>query len=208
MIPATDPVKVKWPPKLQPRLLAKLYASSASGMLDEDLLEEVGIALWLRCEAIVMIAHGELCCPVCRARLRFPPDAAENDMLTCKTCGFTLTRAAYHASYRHRDLWQGKAGGYFEAYYRDYPTLRTPGERLIAIDTLIHSFHIDAKSGLPNRAAGNNLIEGSLSDVVRFLDGLSGVQPENDAWFRKTADVMWRRRTGGSCESGAARAGK
>ena len=155
-----------------------------------------------------MIAHGELCCPVCRARLRFLPDAAENDTLTCKTSGFTLTRAAYHASYRHRDLWQGKAGGYFEAYYRDYPTLRTPGERLIAIDTLIHSFHIDAKSGLPNRAAGNNLIEGSLSDVVRFLDGLSGVQPENDAWFRKTADVMWRRRTGGSCESGAARAGK
>ena len=100
------PVKIKWPPKLQPRLLRELYASSAAGMLDEALLDEVGI------------------------------------------------------------------------------------------DTLIHSFHIDAKSGLPNRASGNNLIEGSLRDVVRFLDGLSGVQPENDLRFHDTADLMWRRRTG------------
>ncbi len=196
MAAASEPVKLKWPPKLQPRALAGLYASSAAGMLDEALLDDTGISLWLRCEAIVMISRGELFCPVCRARLRFPPGTAEEDALSCKTCGFTLTRAAYHASYRHRDLWQGNAAGCFAAYYRTYPSLHTPGERLIAIDTLIHSFHIDAKSGLPNRAAGNNLIEGSLRDVVRFLDELSGVQPENDARFRDTADVMWRRRSG------------
>lgn len=189
------PVKIKWPLKLQPRLLSELYASSAAGMLDEALLDDVGIALWLRCEAIVMIAHGEFTCPLCRSRLRFPPDTAEDASAAC-ACGFTATRTAYHESYRHRDLWQGNAGGYFETYYRAYPALRTPGERLVAIDTLIHSFHIDAKSGLPNRASGNNLIEGSLRDVVRFLDGLSGVQPANDLRFHDTADLMWRRRTG------------
>ncbi len=164
-------------------------------MLDEDLLDETGIALWLRCEAIVMIAHGAFDCPLCRKRLSFPPGRDGADTVRCG-CGFSLTRAAYHESYRHRDLWQGNAAACFAQYHRDYPTLRTPEARLIAIDTLIHSFHIDAKSGLPNRAAGNNLIEGSLRDVVQFLDTLSGIQPENDAHFRSTAAQMWRRRTG------------
>ena len=53
---------------------------------------------------------------------------------------------------------------------------------------------MDAKLNLPNRAAGDNLIEGSLSEVVALLDSLSGIQPDNDAVFRKTSQLMWKRR--------------
>lgn len=60
-----------------------------------------------------------------------------------------LTRAAYQASYRHRALWQGNAA----EYHRAYPALHTPGERLIAINALIHSFHIDAKSKRSKRTS-------------------------------------------------------
>ena len=68
----------------------------------------------------------------------------------------------------------------------DFPRADSFGEKLIAIDTLIHSFHVlhsyrlgvespdpydeDNRLGRP---AAANLIEGSLSEVVRFLTVLS-----------------------------------
>ena len=109
------------------------------------MLDEAGIALWLRCEAIIMISCGAFFCPDRRARLHFPPGTDGADSVRCG-CGLMLTRAAYQASYRHRALWQGNAA----AYHRAYPALHTPGERLIAIDALIHSFHIDEKQSVQN----------------------------------------------------------
>lgn len=188
--------KLKWPPKLQPKLLCRLYDSSAAGMLDIDALEETGAALWLRCEAILMASRREFFCPVCRTKLAFPIGANDDSAVSCPSCGFTLLYAQYHQSWRHQDLLPGNATACFEDFYRRYPVLKTPQEQIIAIDTLIHAFHIDAKTQLPNRAAGNNLIEGNLAQVVAFLDELSGVQEENDAKFHETAQTMWKRRRG------------
>lgn len=70
-------------------------------------------------------------------------------------------------------------------------TCKTANEKVIMIDTLIHSFHIDAK-GTINRASGNNLIEGSLSQVMTLLDELSGIQPDNDVIFAENAKIMWK----------------
>ena len=76
----------------------------------------------------------------------------------------------------------------------DYPLCKSIDEKMIAIDTLIHSFHMDMKLNLPNRAAGNNLIEGSFKSVMDALNKLSGVQPQNDIVFSQTSEIMWKRR--------------
>lgn len=192
----TMPNILKWAPKIQPALLRRLYDSSAAGMLDADTLAEAGAALWLRCEAVCMVSRREFYCPNCRRKLHFAPDTKDTDAVSCPECGFSLTLAQYHQSHRHLDLNPGNAAACFSEFYRRYPSLHTQEEQMIAIDTLIHSFHIDAKTQLPNRAAGNNLIEGSLAQVVAFLDEMSGIQAENDARFHETAEIMWKRRRG------------
>ncbi len=188
--------KIKWASKIRPELLGRLYASSAEGLIDEDLLDDVGIRLYLRCESIVMISRKELFCPSCGRKISFSDNSDQAGQAECPACGYACTLEQYRKSYQHRDLWQGNAGTYFLKYYQEYPGYKTPGQKIIAIDTLIHSFHIDSKQNLPNRAAANNLIEGSLKHVVAFLDKLSGISPANDEVFRRTANEMWKRRKG------------
>lgn len=189
--------KIRWAPKIRLELLGRLYAGSAEGLMDEDLLDDVGIRLYLRCESIVMISRKELFCPSCGRKISFSTDSGQAGQAECTACGYACTLEQFRKSFQHRDLWQGNAGTCFLKYYQEYSGHKTAGQKIIAIDTLIHSFHIDAKRNLPNRAAANNLIEGSLEDVVDFLDKLSGVSPENDEVFRKTAHEMWKRRKGG-----------
>ncbi len=189
------PPRIKWSPKLQPRKLVALYRSYHDGLVDEALLDDVGVTLYLRCESIVMIARGELYCPTCDQKISFCTDGGEFDTATC-TCGYVCDRDTYHDSYRNRELWQGNAGSYFSSFLDEYPRARTVNQRMICVDTLIHAFHIDAKSQLPNRSAGNNLIEGAHDAVVELLDALSGIQPEQDARFVQTVAIMRNRRKG------------
>ncbi len=189
-------IHIRWAKKLPPHLLVKLYQSQAMGIIDEELLEDVGAYLYLRCESIIMIGKKELFCPNCNQRMSFLSDGAVQQEATCIECGWHCSMQTFHESFRHRDLWQGKALDCFEKFYSSYPGAKTTGDKIILIDTLIHSFHIDAKLNLPNRAVGNNLIEGSLAEVVALLDTLSGIQPENDAVFKETSTLMWKRRRG------------
>lgn len=185
--------RIKWSPKLQPKLLQRLYELNATGINDDELIDDVGIRLYLRCESIILITQKSFMCPECGNKVKFENN---DEIVICKNCDSKYFKSKYHESYRHKDLWQGNAGIYFFEFYKKYPSAKTFNEKLIAIDTLIHSFHIDAKFGLPNRTSGNNLIEGSLKQVVEILDKLSGIQPENDVIFKQTVDRMWKRRRG------------
>ena len=185
--------RIKWAAKIQPQLLKRFYNMSASGIIDEDLVDDVGIRLYLRCDAMMMIAQKSLYCPECKSKIVI---AGEQGELKCNNCGFTFTIEEYRASFTHRELLLGNAAPYFEKYYNEYLNCKTADEKIIMIDTLIHSFHIDMKTGAVNRVAGNNLIEGSHAQVVSLLDELSGIQPDNDAVFAETAGIMLKRRKG------------
>ena len=68
---------------------------------------------------------------------------------------------------------------------------------MIAVDQLIHAFHWDVKLQLPNRPAGNNLIEGSLEQVIGLLDRLSyGENAQAMETWRGTLVIMEKRRRG------------
>jgi hypothetical protein len=84
-----------------------------------------------------------------------------------------------------KQLNEGGAGDMFRRFLDRYGRARTPAEKMIAIDQVIHAFHCYVMSHKrtgetrvkPTRAACVNLIEGKLADVVAFLDGLSAREP-------------------------------
>jgi len=185
--------RIKWAAKIHPNILKRFYKMSASGIIDEELIDDVGLRLYLRCESMVMISQKLLYCPECKSKIFIIDEQSE---LTCNNCDFAFTIAEYRESFTHRELLLGNAASYFVKYYDEYLKCETANEKIIMIDTLIHSFHIDIKTGAVNRVAGNNLIEGSHAQVVSLLDELSGIQPDNDIVFAETAAIMLKRRKG------------
>jgi hypothetical protein len=193
--------KILWSPKIRPEKLWALYQSDARGMLDEDLLTEIGYGLFARCQSILMIRDGLVPCPRCGAvfPVQTPGQPPSPEPVTCPTqgCGWQVTGEVYHQSKRHRELLPGQAGPAFETYVQRFSRAATPQERMFAIDRLIHDFHWDLAGQLPNRPAANNLIEGSLQQVIALLDQLSyGDDAAAKAEWHETVAIMMKRRRG------------
>jgi hypothetical protein len=74
----------------------------------------------------------------------------------------------------------------FLAFYRRYPQARTYQEKMRLIDQLIHSFHVDEKTGTPTKSVASKLFEGNKKAVVQFLDDLSALDPGAKREWRLT----------------------
>jgi len=107
------------------------------------------------------------------------------DVFYC-SCGFKATWESFRKSYKGEQLYAANALPIFVAYVENFLKAKTYSEKLICIDILIHSFHIknsyhkeldsydpEEDSVEVNRPTGANLIEGSLKEVILFLDKLS-----------------------------------
>jgi predicted RNA-binding Zn-ribbon protein involved in translation (DUF1610 family) len=192
--------KIRWAPKVRQEKVWRLYQSEAGGFLDEELLDKLGYALLERCEHILMIDEGQAACPRCGAIffVRSPETKGSAEPVPCPTpgCGWQVSGEEYDLSIRHRELHSGKAIPAFAAYLAAFPKAKTPQERMLAIDQLIHAFHWDLKLHLPNRPAANNLIEGSLEQVIDLLDRLSygdDGQAQQE-WLANMASMLKRRK--------------
>ena len=181
---------IKWCKKVPQKLITRLYNQSALGICDDELADEVGWALYARCESIVSVTNGfemkRLICPKgCGAKVHL----SENENAFSCPCGFYATWEAFRSSYKGKQLYAANALPIFITYINKFPKAKSYGEKLICIDVLIHSFHIknsyhktpdnyDPKDERVevNRPTGANLIEGSLSDVILFLDKLSAIE--------------------------------
>ncbi len=201
--------KIYWYPKLRRAKIRQLYQNDALGAVDEALVEQVGFGLFQRCRSIQLVTRRQVECPRCGTA--FPMCASDTweyltGRLTCPKpgCGWETTAEEWHATWRHRDLLGSAAIPAFEAYLRDYPRAKTPQDKMVCIDQLIHSFHISLRTGKAGRSFGNNLIEGSHEDVVAFLDGLFA-QPggvDKETW-RLEVERMYDRRRGGDGDAPA-----
>ena len=61
-------VDIRWSPKLRPEKLQRLYETDARGIVDEELIDEVGYTLYSRCDSILTVTEafaGRLKCPGC-----------------------------------------------------------------------------------------------------------------------------------------------
>ncbi len=78
-------------PRVNPSLIRRLYEVDAKGIVDEDLIDKVGYALYARCQSILEAteAHaGRVKCPECGASVIHDggPWVKEAD-LDCTQCG-------------------------------------------------------------------------------------------------------------------------
>lgn len=200
----------QWAPRVAKEKIQRLYTSDANGLVDEDLIDEVGWALWSRCDSILSVTqahYGRVPCPGCGAIIEHASLSAalneprispwkDEDVLHCEACDWHLPWKTYHQAYRGKQLFGANAVDVFKAYHASFPRAVEPAHKMLLIDQLIHAFH----TGLvePGRPVGANLIAGSLKDVILFLDGLTngqgsaaGIGNSHDTWRQMLESASW-----------------
>jgi len=197
---------VRWSPRVSKWKIRQLYIQASQGIYDEVLVDDVGLTLYLRCRDILIIHRAQserlVTCPCClregitthisRANERDSP-------ILCPVCGWQTTWFAYRKTFRRGQLNPGGAVIFFQEFLRAYDLATTAKERMMAIDRVIHQFHYSLRTDpdQPTRAAGVNLIDGKLEDVVKFLNQLSELdipaemQQRHEEWQQKQALTYW-----------------
>ncbi len=194
-IPKTGATVVKWAAKLPQQLLVRLYKSEAFSVINEEVLDEVGMYLYLRCRSIIFVSdavRGRIHCPVCSERgdstiISRESTKAEQE-IRCQICGWVCSWGEYKKTYHRKQLFEGAAKEFFRAFYRDYPNARTAREKMIKIDRLIHEFHynIVKKSERPTRPTCANLVQGkNMKEVIAFLAGISAMEDPSSQAIKK-----------------------
>jgi len=197
---------IHWSPRVTKWKLRHLYQRVAEGIWDEDLINDVGMILYMRCRDILVIHRArtrrEVTCPRCGNAGRtalVPRTGGRDSLLSCPECGWELTWRRYHRSFQRRQLNPGGAVEGFEGFMQRFRSTKGPKDRMLAIDRVIHEFHYSLKKepDQPTRAAGVNLISGDLTDVVTFLDELGSMDlparfwETHAAWERSQEETYW-----------------
>ncbi len=181
--------EVRWARPVRPDKIRRLYEADAQGLVDEELIDDVGLALYLRCRSILAVmdaASGKVVCPRCARRgvesviRRTGKDnsaQSKAEEMRCLACGWWTTWGQIWQTYRNQQLYGAGGVEAFRTFLMSFDRARSAREKVHAIDRLIHSFHYNLKKGdteyTPSRPAAANVIEGSLEEVVIFLDRLT-----------------------------------
>jgi len=164
----------KWAPRVSRQEIRRLYETDARGIYDEDLIDEVGYGLLARCQSFIEANEaraGKACCPRCSVIIEH---GQRKEEILCCACGWELSWGEYFKTIQHVQLSGAEPVlETFRAFVNTFPKMRTPREKMLAIDRLIHRFHWSYKTDAPTRPVAVNLIEGSLNKVVEFLDQLT-----------------------------------
>lgn len=167
----SEGVRIRWAPRVKPRLIQRLYEADAAGLSDAELIDEVGVALLARCETIRRVTERR--CPECGDRLEGAWANEPRDRpITCPGCRWTSTWRAYHHSYKGERIHGGSAYEDFLRFLREFPSCRTARARMLVIDRLIHAVH-ETVTRIWTSPAASNLIAAKREEVVALLDGLA-----------------------------------
>jgi hypothetical protein len=190
--------KIRWAPRISQAKIRQLYGQDAQGIVDEELIDEVGTGLYARAESIIMVSNRQLRCPRCRAVFQWgdweDPPLADDAAIACSEegCGWETTFQACRQSWRRRRLFGGGIQPMLEQYMEQYPRAGSPRDKMLLIDWLLHTFHHEIKAGRVPKAAACNLIEGKAPKVVALLDELTygdgstpGLRETREAWRRE-----------------------
>jgi hypothetical protein len=197
--------EIRWARRVRQDKIRRLYTFDAKGIIDEELIDDVGYAMLARCESIRIAtrAHaGKAMCPRCRADvLRSSPDWKlwkKDEPLVCG-CGWATTWGEYHKSYQGKQLHGGGAYPVFRGFIDRWPQARTYRDKMLAIDAMIHACHGQFRDAM-GRPAACNLIEGTMKELVVFLDelaygpqGTPGVSERRREWREQLDGTAWLR---------------
>jgi hypothetical protein len=191
--------KLRWASKVSQGKIRRLYTIDSHGIIDDDLIDEIGWALWDRCDSILTVTaahYGQVRCPSCGTLIKRQQRWSTDERIICESCDWQMLWAAYHRTYRGKQLFGANAVDVFKQYHQASPQATTARAKMLLIDQLIHAFHVGlTEIGRPVAA---NLIEGSLVEVIRFLEALtnggasaSGIGDSRETWRQTLAAASW-----------------
>ncbi len=197
----------RWAPRVTKREIERLYHGSVRGVLDEDLIDEVGYGLYARCESMLevteIIRTGRPKCPVCGATLPKRNMREPNEMLLCPSCDWTCPCQVYRKTYARKSFGTGGLDEVIRKFMRGFESARSCGDKLVLIDTLIHRFHWESATCAGGRPIACCLIEGKMKDIMPFLDRLTygdsvpaELAQEREEWRKKWRDNPWSKGKG------------
>ena len=180
--------KPEWSPRVPKEKLRQLYHNDARGIVDQELLDEVGITLYCRCESILSAsdaAIGKVHCPRCetiirRRSIKKQPSIEKHEQVTCQRCGWKIEWVAYQKTYQHKNLWGMGFADAMHEFMARWQTQPNAREKMLLIDRLIHVWHWQfSKERGASRPAAPTFIEGSRQGVIKFLNELSAIRAPN-----------------------------
>ncbi len=173
-----DQDKFQWAKRVSRRDIQRLYESDARGMLDEELLNEVHYAIHVRVVDMFEVReaqkHGRVKCRSCGAPILQPFQMGgpnKNKLLKCEQCGWEVTCGEYYDSYTGKSMLPGSVVEVFESYLERFPEARTPQEKMLLVDWLIHQFHV--MQGVARMPVGENIIQGTTDQVRELIETLA-----------------------------------
>ena len=184
----------KWARRLSKNDIYRLYQSEASGLLDEELLEDVGIGFYARCKTIQQVT--ERLCPDCSEVIQGAFDGNDPDrQISCQHCQWISQWKYYHRSFKRDRIHGGRAYKYFLAYLEEYPLCTTARDKMLAIDRLMHYLHEDIEDAGSVTPAAMNLVKGKRNDIREFIESLAygGNMPEQN---RRLRNELFRKMDG------------
>lgn len=173
-----DQDKFHWAKKVSRRDIQRLYESDARGMLDEELLDEVHYAIYVRVRDMFEVReaqqHGRVKCRNCGEPVPQPywfGGRNKNNVLKCKACGWETTCGEFYESYTGKSMLPGSMVDMFELYLERFPKAKTPSEKMLLIDWLIHQFHV--MQNVARMPVGENIIQGTIDQVRELIESLA-----------------------------------
>jgi len=173
-----DQDKFQWTKRVSRRDIQRLYESDARGMLDEDLLDQVHYAIYARVCDMFEVREaqqsGRVKCRHCGAPIPQPyrmGSRNKNNILKCDKCGWQVTCGEFYDSYTGKSMLPGSVVDMFEAYLERFPKAKTPSEKMLLIDWLIHQFHI--MQGVARMSVSENVIQGTADQVRELIETLA-----------------------------------
>jgi len=193
----------RWAPRVSKVKIERLYRDSGRGLLDNDLIDEVGYALYARCESMLEVTEilrtGQPKCPECRTVLPRRNWQSDEELM-CPACDWSCSAKAYNKTYARKNLGTGGLDKEIREFMHRFESARSYGDKLVLIDTLIHRFHWASEQGRPLATA---LIEGKMKDIMPFLDRLSygdNIPPDvlktRAEWRKKWSKNLWSKGRG------------
>ena len=192
---------LQWAQRVSPAKIRQVYNLDAQGIMDEELIDDVAYAFYARCESILTVTEasmGRIKCPECDCVI-FRNGVDKEQVIKCQDCSWEITWGEYFRSYHQKQLHGGGAVDVFKDFMVKLPLAKTPQEKMILIDRIIHECHKGIKEGEYNRPAAVNLIAGTMIETIRLLEELaygSGSIPSSsevyEEWRKKMDDAIKR----------------
>lgn len=163
--------RFRWPEKININRLRQLYRNDASGFKDEELADDIGLCLYLRCkygkEDMLLLDKYQLRCHHCDAIL-----GGFEDFREC-SCGYQYSYKEYRRNYRRNNMPTGAAAKVFDEFIEKWPQQRDYTDKMRAIDTLLHEFHLNLVSGAVHRPVAMNFMDGTREQIEKIINELA-----------------------------------